>query len=413
MAWNEPGDNQNKQDQNSKDPWNAGNRKPSKKPKDLDDALNQLQKKFSSLMGKKSSGDSGDGSDSGNVGMSGFFGIGIIIVALIVIWGATGFFVVQPPEKAVVLRFGKYFETLNPGLHWIPRFVDSETEVNVQKVHTYTYPSGEDALMLTKDQNIVAVAITVQFKADNPQNFLFNVVNPIDSMHQATASALRQVIGQMNLDQILTTGREQLRQAVKTQLEETLGRYKAGLQVTSVLLKSARAPDAVKAAFDDAVKAQEDEKRFVNQAQAYAMKVEPIAKGNAKRILAAAKAYKDRIVLNAQANVAPFIALLPEYKKAPKVMRERLYLDAMQNVFDHSSKILVDSGRGTSNLLYLPLEKMLSEQTKPKAEDITAPTASGASLIPSAPTTKADASNSIRPTRDQAGFSYGDLGGKQ
>lgn len=398
MAWNEPGNNQdqdNKDKDKNNDPWTG--RKKITKPKDLDDALNQLQKKFSSLFTKKS------GSNSSSSNKSAFFGVGMIAVALIVVWFVTGFFVVQAAEKSVVLRFGKYETTLGAGLHWIPRFIDSETTVDVQKVHTYTYPNSNDALMLTKDQNIVAVAITVQYKVSNPQDFLYNVVNPINSMQQATASALRQVIGQMNLDEILTTGREQLRQDVKTQLDETLQRYHSGLEITNVLLKSAQAPDEVKAAFDDAIKAQEDEKRYINQAQAYAMKVEPIAEGQAQRILTAAKAYQQSIVLNAKANVAAFLALLPEYKLSPEVTRERMYLDAMQHVFTKSSKIVVDSGNGTNNLLYLPIEKMInaaenSKQNEANQEDAASVTPSN---IPDITANQKNNATSSRPTRNQ------------
>ncbi len=402
MAWNEPGNNQDNKDN---DPWSG--RKKTSKPKDLDDALNQLQKKFSNLIGKKTVG---DGSNSNR---NALFGVGIIILALIAIWFLTGFFVVQAAEKSVVLRFGHYSKTLGAGLHWIPRLVDSENIVDVQKVHTYTYPGNEDALMLTKDQNIVAVAITVQYKINNPKDFLFNVANPIGSMQQATASALRQVIGQMNIDSILTTGREQLRQEVKNQLEETLHRYQSGLEITNVLLKSAQAPDAVRAAFDDAVKAQEDEKRYINQAQAYTMKVVPIADGQAKRIIEAAKAYQQKVILNAKANVAPFLALLPEYKNSPEVMRERMYFDAMQNVFMKSSKIIVDSGSVNNNLLYLPIEKLLSSAAQDTNQTSTAATSSGvASAAASEPNNDSTLSTSIRPNRTQA-FNYGNLGGSQ
>lgn len=388
MAWNEPGNNQDKQNQ---DPW--GDRKKKSKPKDLDDALNQLQQKFSKLIRKKQSGEGGSQNNTWN-------GASIIIAALIVIWLITGFFVVQAAEKAVVVRFGKYAGTIGSGLHWIPRFLDSETTVNCQKVHAYTYPSDHDALMLTQDQNIVAVAITVQYRIVDPQNFLFNVVNPVESMKQATASALRQVVGQMTIDAILTTGREQLRQNVKTQLEETLQRYQSGLEVTNVLLKSAQAPDAVKAAFDDAVKAQEDEKRYINQAQAYAMKVIPIAAGHAKRILSTAKAFQQRVELNAEANVTAYLALLPEYQKAPEVTRERLYFDTLQKVFENSSKILLDTN-GANNLVYLPIDKLMGSMQKPSIQP-----AESMTQVP-----KITNPSSIRPTREQA-LDYGTIGDK-
>lgn len=399
MAWNEPGNNQ---DNKENDPWTG--RKKTAKPKDLDDALNQLQKKFANLLGKKSE----TGGDVPNDTRKGFLGLGIILVIVVAIWFVMGFFVVQAAEKSVVLRFGKYQQTLGAGLHWIPSFIDSETTVDVQKVHTYTYPSNSDALMLTRDQNIVAVAITVQYKVVNLQDYLFNVVNPINSMQQATASALRQVIGQMNIDQILTTGREQLRQDVKTQLDETLQRYNTGLEITNVLLKSAQAPDEVKAAFDDAIKAQEDEKRYINQAQAYVMKVEPIAEGQAKRILAAAKAYKESIVLNAKANVATFLALLPEYKLSPEVTRERMYFDALQNVFMKSSKILVDGGNSTNNLMYIPIDKLLSAAKQDEGN--LAPNTLPQSSISNSSTEQSNNSSSARPSRNQLS-DYGNTGG--
>jgi len=331
---------------------------------------------------------------------------------VLAIWAVSGFYVVQPPEKAVVLRFGKYLETTDPGLHWIPRLIDSEDKVNVQQVLTYTYPSNDVALMLTQDQNIVAVAITVQFRINNPKNYLFNVVNPIDSMHQATASALRQVVGQMSLDSILTTGRETLRNNVKTQLEQTLSRYQSGLKIVNVLLKTAQAPAAVRDAFDDAVKAQEDEKRYKNQAQAYAMKVEPIAKGNAKRILEAANAYKEKVVLQAKAQIAPFLAILPEYKKAPLVTRDRLYIEAIENVLDHTSKILVDT-KNSNNLLYLPIEKLMQQKSISPKKDTTTMSASGDSVVPVTPNTSDTSTTTSTPSSSTQSNGLEGYGSKQ
>jgi membrane protease subunit HflK len=216
--------------------------------------------------------------------------------------------------------------------------------------------------MLTKDENIVSVAVTVQYRIDNPQTYLFNVSNPIESLKQATASAMRQVIGLYNLDDIMTTGREQIRTQIEQTLREIVARYNSGIQVTNVSIKSASAPEEVKEAFDDAIKAREDQQRFINQAQAYAMKVGPIAQGQAQQIIEIANADAQKFVLEAQANTAAFIALLPQYASDPKVMRERLYLDAMENILKNSSKILLDSS-SSNNVFYLPLDKMIKAIT--------------------------------------------------
>lgn len=341
MAWNEPGGN-------GKDPW-SGNRK-SQSPPDLEEALRKVQKKLGSLLGGK-----GSGSSFSKKGRT--IGFGLIAIIAVIIWGLSGIFIVHPAEQAVVLRFGKYHETLGSGPHWIPRFVDSKYILNVKKVSNFSYT----AQMLTKDENIVSVSVAVQFVIGNPNNYLFNVVSPIASLQQATASALRQVIGQTTLDQVLTTGREQVRGEVQNQLVKILELYQAGVTVTDVAMQPAKAPEEVKAAFDDAIKAQEDEQRYINQAQAYARGVVPVAEGNAKRIIQEAEAYQKQVILLSEGEVSRFLALLPEYKKAPIVTRERLYLDAVQSVLSKSSKVLVDVN-GSNNMLYLPLDKIIQQR---------------------------------------------------
>jgi len=345
MAWNEPGND-------NKDPWG---KKQGDGPPDIDEAMRKMKDSFMRLFGNR-----GGGSEPTNtkpsMPTSGISLFVVIAVVIILIWAASGFFIVDPAERAVVLRFGKYEKTVDPGLHWIPRFIADEYTVNEQKVSTFSY----DALMLTKDENIVSVSIAVQYRIGNARDYLFNVVNPAQSLRQATASALRQVIGNTTLDSVLTSGREQVRQSVQKQLLAILQRYSTGLVITDVAMQPVQAPDQVKDAFDDAIKAQEDEQRYINQAQAYASKVEPIAAGQAKRIMNEAQAYKQQIVLAAEANTARFLALLPEYLKAPQVTRERLYLDTMQSVMSRSSKVLVDV-KGSNNLLYLPLDKILGK----------------------------------------------------
>lgn len=343
MAWNEPNNNQQKPEG----------------PPDLDKAFKELLAKFNGLFGQKSSGSSsqkGSNSSAKSLLFIGFF-------VLIALWALSGIFIVAPAEKAVVLQFGRYHSTVESGPHWLPRFIRTAQKVNVQKVSNYSY----SAQMLTKDQNIVDVAVAVQYRVSDARQFLFNVKNPNISLQQATASALRQVIGNTTLDQVLTTGRAVVRQQVVLQLNKILKLYQAGIQITDVALQPAQAPSEVKAAFDDAIKAQEDEQRYQNQAEAYANNVVPVAQGRAKRILQEANAYAQQTVLNAQGNVARFDALFRAYKQAPTVTRERLYLDAMQEIMQRSTKVFVDT-KGNNNLLYLPLNKLLHAQSSANSQ---------------------------------------------
>jgi len=340
MAWNEPGKDDNKDGQ-------------ADGPPELDKIFKGLSDKFAGLFGKK--GTSGGEEPSGSTLKSYKpFIIGGIIV-LLVIWLLSGIFIISPAERAVVLQFGKYKETVGPGPHWLPRFIQSQTTVNVQKISNYAY----SAQMLTKDQNIVDVAVAVQYRIDNAKDYLYSVVNANSSAQQATASALRQIMGNTTLDEVLTSGRAVVRQAVLEQLKKILGLYHAGIEITDVALQPARAPTEVKAAFDDAIKAQEDEQRYQNQAEAYANGVVPIAQGKAKRILQEASAYQQKVVLMAKGDVAQFNAIYAIYKTSPTVTKERLYLSAIENVLQKSSKIFVDT-QGNNNLLYLPLDKLIS-----------------------------------------------------
>lgn len=338
MAWNDS-DNNNQ----GRDPWSGRNQEG---PPDLDEMLKRLKRKFK--------GGNSNHDDSGN-GMS-KIGIGIVAVILLVIWAVSGIFIVSPAEQSVVLRFGRYVETLGPGPHWIPRLIDRQYKINVQRVSNFSY----NAQMLTKDQNIVSVALAVQYRVDEPKQYLFNVVNPIASIQQATASALRQVIGHTTLDDVLTIGREKVRQQVNEQLKHVLAIYQTGVIITDVAMQPAKAPEEVKDAFDDAIKAQEDEQRFINQAQAYEKGVIPIAEGKSKRILQEANAYKEQRILAARGDVSRFLAVLPEYRRAPTVTRERMYLDTVESVLSSTSKILVDV-KGSNNMLYVPLDRIFAQ----------------------------------------------------
>lgn len=354
MAWNEPNNGKDH------DPWGGKQKPPG--PPDLDRALRELRQKLANLL-KKTGSNGGGAEDSTPVlNNNGLFGLSIVGIVILGLWLLSGIFIVEPAERGVILRFGKYIETIGPGPHWIPRLIESVTIVNEQKIANYAY----EAQMLTKDENIVSVALAVQYRISNAKDFLFNVVNSRESLQQATASALRQVIGRTSLDLVLTSGRDQVRQEIRVQLEKTLQRYHAGLLVTDVAMQPAKAPEEVKEAFDDAIKAQEDEQRFVNQAQAYERQVEPIAKGQAQRLLADAKAYKQQVIFMAKGDIARYLALLPEYQRAPGIMRDRLYLDTMEYIFQNTPKVIVDTP-SSNNMLYLPLDKLLQQQEKPGA----------------------------------------------
>ncbi len=363
MAWNEPGGSNN-----DKDPWTGKPKRTS--PPDLEQTIRDTLKKLSQMLtGNKSSQSSN--SNTPLPFKINKMGVGLVVGTLIGLWFLWGIFIVDPAEQAVIVRLGKYAGTVGPGPHWAPRLIDDVYTVNEQKIDTYTYA----AEMLTQDQNLVAVSMAVQYRINDAQNYLFNVVNPTESLKQATASALRQVIGHTNLDLVLTSGREQIRQQVQELLTKILARYNTGLLITDVALLPAKAPEEVKDAFDDAIRAQEDEQRFVNQAQSYGMQVEPNAKGQAQRLLADSKAYQQQIILKAKADTAQFLALLPKYQSAPAVTRDRMYLDTIETVLTNSNKIFIDSN--SNNMIYLPLDKLLANSAK-----ITSATASAAAVAP-------------------------------
>lgn len=275
--------------------------------------------------------------------------IKLLFVLFFAIWALSGFLIVKPAQKATVLRFGRYQQTLERGLHWVPPIVSSVYVLDVNKIHSFKHT----AEMLTKDENIVDVSVAVWYRIRDPKQFLFNVANPSLSLKEATASALRQVIGHTELDQILTKGRNKVMEDTKQQLLRILHRYQTGIEVTELNLLPAKPPEAVTAAFDDAIKAREDEQRYINQARAYAEKVEPIAIGQAARIVRQATADAQQIVMKSQADVAPFVALLPAHRAQPDLTNTRLYFTTMANILSHVRKIITN-GSGRTNLFLTP-----------------------------------------------------------
>ena len=359
MAWNEPGGNSNNQD-----PWGGGGRRGNggggggdrKGPPDLDEAFRKLQDKLNGLFG----GGKKRGSDNnGSRGKGG--GFGLLFVALAVVgafWLYNAIYVVDEQEQAVVLRFGKYHETVGPGLNIYFPPIDRKFQENVTRERAYS----KQGQMLTEDENIIEVPLTVQYKISNLQDFVLNVDMPETSLQHATDSAVRHVVGSTEMDQVLTEGREQMAGDVRERLQRFLDTYRTGITVTQVNLQSAAAPREVQEAFDDVIRAREDEQREKNQAETYANGVVPEARGQAQRLIEDASGYRDEVVSRAQGEADRFTALVAEYRKAPEVTRERLYLDTMQQMMSNTSKVMVTGDKGQNNLLYLPLDKMIDSR---------------------------------------------------
>lgn len=308
-----------------------------------------LLKLLKNFFGKSTGG---DGSGGGAFEMASFW-VWIVVAFVVVIYLLSGIYIVNQAQQAVVLRFGKYVATVDAGPHWLPPFIESERKVDIQQIRNFQYPAD----MLTMDENIVSISFAVQYRVDNPRAYLFNVVNPSATLRQATASALRQVVGHMKLDPILTTGRGALRDQVAKQLESTVASYKMGISIVDVRLLQTKPPEQVTEAFDDAIKAREDEQSSINKGEAYARKVTSEVKGNIAKLTQSAEAYKQEVVLQAQGNVARYQAVLKPYLASPVVTRERLYLDTVQDVLSHTNNVIVDSG--AHNVLYLPLDQMI------------------------------------------------------
>lgn len=344
MAWNQPGNG----NQNDRDPWkNQGGR--DQGPPDLDEAVRNLLGKLGFGGGNKrpsTSNSSGGGAASR--------GLSVIAIIALAIWFIAGFYTVKEAERGVVLRFGQYSDLVESGLHWRPVFIDTVETVDVNNVKQFQ----SEGFMLTQDENVVQVELDVQYRVVNPRDYLYAVENADRSLAQATDSALRYVVGHTTMDEVLTVGREVVRSRTLELLENMIQPYQLGIQVVDVNLLPARPPEAVKDAFDDAISAQEDEQRYIREAEAYAREREPLARGQVRRIQQDAQAYREQTILKAQGEVARFEQLLPQYKAAPVVTRERLYIETLEKIYANSAKIMVDVD-GSNNMLYLPLDKIM------------------------------------------------------
>ncbi len=336
MAWNEPGGGNN-----SRDPWGGGNQG----PPDLDEALKKLQQRLGGLFGG-----SGGGSGGGGASVS----LVVVILGIVAaVWAFFGFYQVDEQERAVILRFGEYHATAQPGLHWNPPLIDEVIPENTTRVRSARFRE----IMLTQDENIVEVSLSVQYVIDDVKNYVLEVRQPENSLQHAAKSALRHVVGGMTMDLVLTEGRAKIATEVQDRLQEYLTDYTTGIRVSTVNVDDSKPPSQVQAAFDDVIKAREDEERVKNEAQSYANGIVPEARGEAQRQIEEASAYREQVIANAEGEADRFNKLLAEYRKAPEVTRERLYLDAVQNVLSSTSKVMVDI-EGGNNMMYLPLDKL-------------------------------------------------------
>ena len=341
MGWNEPPDNR------GQDPW--GNRGRGDGPPDLDDIVRKMQEGFGGLFGGKPSKQKKE--------RKGFpFSWMVVVIVLVLLLLVDITYLIDQQERGVVLRFGRYEKTLQPGLNFVyPSLVDRVVTVNVGQVRSITHKAS----MLTQDENIVDVEVAVQWRISDPADFIFNVKNPALTLRQVTESAVRAVIGQSKLDYVLTEGRSEIAQQQQVLMQKILiDDYKSGILIVTVEMQPAKPPEDVKAAFDDAIKAREDEQRLVNEAEAYRNDILPRARGAAARVREEANAYKASVIAKSEGDASRFSQLLAEYQRAPEITRKRLYLESIESVLSGTNKVLLDAEGGNS-LMYLPLDKLV------------------------------------------------------
>ncbi len=345
MPWNEPG--------KDKDPWGQRN---NDAPPDLDEVFNNIKKKLGGVLGGGKGGGTGRGGSQDYSSL-----IMLAIAALVVVWLLSGIYIVDEGKRGVETRFGKKSDITMPGPHWrLPYPVDDVEQVDVEGVRTTSLNSQ----MLTQDENIVSVSYAVQYNVKNAQDYSFEVREPDITLKQAAETAIREVAGRNKMDFIITSGRAEIADETEKLMQQILDSYKTGLNVLQVNLNEAQPPEEVQDAFDDAIKAREDEQRIINEANAYRNDVVPKARGDAQSMLEDAEAYRTRVLKSSQGETERFIRLLKEYQRAPEVTRERLYIETLEEVMANNPKVVLDVQNG-NNLTYLPLDRIMSGNTSP------------------------------------------------
>ena len=345
-------------------------------PPDLEEVMRKLNGKIQSLFGKSGGGAPKGGSGKNPGGIGG--GIGLIVLVVVLVWIASGFYIVDASQRGVVLRFGKLSEVTDAGPRWhLPYPVETVEVVNLSQVRSVEVGYRDnvktkmlkESLMLTDDENIIDIQFAVQYFLKDPAEFLFNnrMLDDRETVRQVAESAIREIVGRSKMDFVLYEGREQVAASTTKLIQDILDRYKAGIIISKVTMQNAQPPEQVQASFDDAVKAGQDRERQNNEGQAYANDVVPRAKGAAARLMQEANGYKQKVVADAEGDASRFKQILVEYEKAPHVTRERMYQDMKQQILTSTSKVLVDQKSGSSNLLYLPLDKLI-QSTSPEAE---------------------------------------------
>jgi modulator of FtsH protease HflK len=350
MAWNESGGNSG----GKRNPWGQ---RPDQGPPDLDEVVRNLQRRLSGLFGGGRGGERTTPSGRG-------FGIGTIALVLVAVWALTGLYKVDAAERAVVLRFGKFIGIATPGLRWhLPWPIETKQIVNTGTIESFS----DQTRMLTSDENLVDINLAVQFRRADPRLYAFNVRDPEATLHEVTESAIREIVGRSRLDSVLESGRQEIVARTEELIQRTLNAYKTGIEVTTVNLQGVSLPGEVAPAQQDAIKAREDRDRLSLEAQTYANDILPKAGGAAARRLQDAQAYRARKVADAQGETQRFISVLTEYERAPAVTRERLYLETIEHVLRSSKKVVVDT-KGSGNLLYLPIDKLIEQRRSVREE---------------------------------------------
>ncbi len=383
-------------------------------PPDLDEILRKLQQKIANLLGFKGGNRPNTpppaGGGSNMPGMGAAMGGGLIFVVLLIVgvWLASGFYIVDEGRRGVVLRLGKHVETTMPGPRWhVPYPIESVEVVNVSGVRTVEVgyrgnpknKQPQEALMLTDDENIVDVQFAIQYTLKSPDEYLFNNKNADDNVLQAAETSIREIVGKSKMDFVLNQGRSEVAARVKVLMQQILDRYKTGINITTVNLQGVQAPEQVQAAFEDVVRAGQDLERFKNEGQAYANDVVPKARGVAARLIEEANGYRQSVINTAQGDASRFVQVLAEYQKAPQVTRERLYLETMQQVMGSTSKVIIDQKSGGGNMLYLPLDKLMQMTTQAAPIEVPVTT----TPVQAQPATETTRRDSLRSRDREAG----------